>query len=293
MTILEQEQHDLLPEMPGVYELGQNDDATAKKIFPILPDCNTTIADSWPLLKALGMTQELLAEIRFELTRGMSLEYLHMTTPSVSQIISEERKRYAGDSWLRELIKCREQDPEHYQKIVKIFWEAKERGQIASKAVGLYAAYTFGSPISLGPSMSVIESNMSTFPGRRNVTVKDSAKSLPALMKFVNSMGFVRVDKVLCLSFLQHQGIQTHVDFKQETNNWDLSIAIYDRPGQPFYVWDPIKRERIYSAPDAEGFVFNSRSWHGVDPQNRPSWIVRIDGQPTDSLTNLVKEIYG
>jgi hypothetical protein len=283
----------LLPEMPGVYELGQNDDSTAEEILPILPECKTTLSDSWPILSELGMTKDRLAEIRFELTRAMSLEYLHMTTPSVSQIIPEEQVRYHGDSWLRELIKCRENDPEHYKKIVSIYNEARYRGQIASKAVGLYAAYSFGSPISLGPSLSVIESSMSAPPENRTVVVKDSAKSLPNLMDFIYSMGYIRVDKVLCLSFLQHQGIQTHVDFKQITNYWDLSVAIFDKPSQPFYIWDSINRKKIYSAIDSEGFIFNSRSWHGVDPQNRPSWILRIDGQPTKELSNKVKEIYG
>lgn len=282
-----------LPELPGVYDLGQDDDQTSREIFSILPGCSTTLADSWPLLSALGMTASRLKEIRFEVTRGMSLEFLHMTTPSVSQIIPEEHNHYTGDSWLRELIKCRKDDPLHYAKIVDIFHEAKSRGQIGSKAVGLYAAYTFGSPISLGPSMSVIESSMATTPDNRKVVVKDSAKALPNLMDFVNSMGYIRVDKILCLSFLQHQGIQTHVDFKQATNNWDLSVALYDKPSQPFYIWDPVKRMRIYSDSGAEGFIFNSRSWHGVDPLNRPSWVLRIDGQPTERLSCLVKEIYG
>jgi hypothetical protein len=283
----------LLPEMPGIFELGQNDDSSAGEILPILPGCSTKLDDSMPILKALGMTEDRLTDIRFELTKAMSLEYLHMTTPSVSQIIPEEVNQYVGDSWLREIIKCSENDPEHYAKIVDIFHEAKARGQIASKAVGLYAAYAFGSPISLGPSMAVIESSMAAAPENRNVVVKDSAKSLPNLMDFVNSMGYKRVDKVLCLSFLQHQGIQTHVDFSQKTNHWDLSIALYDKPSQPFYVWDPVKREKIYSKQNSEGFIFNSRSWHGVDPLNRPSWILRIDGQPTDKLANKVKEIYG
>lgn len=113
-------------------------------------------------------------------------------------------------------------------------------------------------------------------------------------MDFVNSMGYQRVDKVLCLSFLQHQGIQTHVDFRQATNSWDLSIAIFDRqPTHPFYVWDPVNRKKIYSQPGDEGFIFNSRSWHGVDPVNRPTWILRIDGQPTDTLARKVQAIYG
>ena len=283
----------LLPEMPGVYELGQDDNETATEIFPILPECNSTLADSWPILEALGMTRERLADIRFEITKAMSMEYLHMTVPSVSQIIPEEHNQYVGDSWVRELINCRQNDPEHYAKIVSIYNEARDRGLSGTKAVGLYAAYTFGSPISLGPSMAVVDSIMAYPPENRNVVVKESAKSLPNLMDFVNSMGYVRVDKVLCLSFLQHQGIQTHVDFKQESNAWDLSIALFDKPGQPFYVWDPVKRERTYVKEDAEGFVFNSRSWHGVDPQNRPTWILRIDGQPTEKLSNIVKEIYG
>ena len=284
---------DLLPEMPGVYDLGQDDDGSADQLLPILPGCETTLADSWPILEALGMTRDRLADIRFELTKAMSMEQLHMTTPSVSQIIPEEHEQYGGDSWLRELIKCRQEDPAHYAKIVGIYNEAKERGIIASKAVGIYSAYTFGGPISLGPSMGVVESNMSAAPENRRIAVREAAQRLPNLMDYVNSMGFVRVDKVLCLSFLQHQGIQTHVDFKQATNHWDLSVALYDKPGQPFYTWDSVKREKIYSAVGAEGFVFNSRSWHGVDPVNRPSWILRVDGQPTPKLANLVKEIYG
>ena len=283
----------LLPEMPEIFELGQNDTDAVTKSFPILPECNTVLGDSWPVLSALGMTPERLSNIRFELTRAMSLEYLHMTTPAVSQIINEEHDQYSADSWIRELVNCRQTDPVHYAKIVDIYHEAKARGQIASKVVGLYAAYAFGSPISLGPSMAVVESSMLAAPENRNIVVKDSAKSLPDLMDFVYSMGYKRVDKVLCLSFLQHQGIQTHVDFSQTTNHWDLSVAIFDRPAHPFYIWDPVKREKIYVGATAEGFVFNSRSWHGVDPQNRPSWILRIDGQPTVELTNLVKEIYG
>lgn len=284
---------DLLPEMPGISDLGQNDDNTSRKVYPILQDCKTTLADSWPILSALGMNRQRLAEIRFELTKAMALETLHMTTPSVSQIIAEEVNQYTGDSWLREIIKCREQDPRHYARIVRIYHEAKQRGQIASKAIGLYAAYAFGSPISLGPSMGVIESSMAAAPDKRKVAIRDSAKSLPNTMDFIKSMGYTRVDKVLCLSFLQHQGIQTHVDFNQQTNYWDLSIALYDKPGQPFYVWDPITRQKTYTPPEAEGFIFNSRSWHGVDPQNRPTWILRIDGQPTQQLANKVKEIYG
>lgn len=286
---------DLLPEMPGVYELGQDDNDTARQIFPILPNCSSTLVDSWPLLDALGVTKEHLADMRFELTKGMSIEYLHMTTPSVSQIIPEERYRHAGDSWLRELIRCREEDPKHYAKIVDIYHEGKKRGLIASKAVGIYAAYAFGSPISLGPSMGVVESSMAALPGKRNVVVKEAAANLPLTMEFANNMGLRRVDKVLCLSFLQHQGIQTHVDFRQDTNSWDFSVAIYDKPGQPFYVWDPVKRERVFiqNKDTAEGFIFNSRSWHGVEPVNRPTWILRIDGQPTENLKGLVKEIYG
>ena len=286
----------LLPEMPGVAELGQNDDATAREILPLLPNCQSTLVDSWPLLEAIGVTKELLGEIRFELTKGMCMETLHMTTPSVSQIIPEEQYYYTGDSWLRELIKCREADPAHYAKIVDIYHEAKARGQIGAKAVGIYAAYMFGSPISLGPSMGVVESSMNSTPDRRKVLIKDSAKSLPLTMDLANNkMKLKRVDKILCLSFLQHQGIQTHVDFKQATNSWDFSLAIYDKPGQPFYIWDPVNRKKIYleNKDTAEGFIFNSRSWHGVDPVNRPTWIIRIDGQPTDELTNLAKEIYG
>lgn len=285
---------DLLPEMPGVAALGQNDDNTARELIPIFPGSSTVLADSWPILAELGMTKSRLANIRFELSKAMAMEHQHMTTPSVSQIIDEERDQYTGDSWLRELIRCRQQDPEHYARIVAIYNEAKQRGIIASKAVGIYAAYAFGSPISLGPSLGIVESNMSAAPENRTVVVREAAKNVPDLMDFVNSMGYQRVDKVLCLSFLQHQGIQTHVDFRQATNSWDLSIAIFDRqPTHPFYVWDPVNRKKIYSQPGDEGFIFNSRSWHGVDPVNRPTWILRIDGQPTDTLARKVQAIYG
>ena len=132
----------LLPEMPEIFELGQNDTDAVTKSFPILPECNTVLGDSWPVLSALGMTPERLSNIRFELTRAMSLEYLHMTTPAVSQIINEEHDQYSADSWIRELVNCRQTEPVHSAKIVDIYHEANSiKGSGPVRSIRLWISY--------------------------------------------------------------------------------------------------------------------------------------------------------
>jgi len=113
-----------------------------------------------------------------------------------------------------------------------------------------------------------------------------ASEDFPLLKKYLESLPFKHIGRVLFFCTYPGTGVATHRD-AHLADHKDHNINLFFEGGsRPSFVWDEITKEKIYLDSSAKSYFFNNRDYHGVDPEPNFRYTLRVDGTFTDELCN-------
>jgi hypothetical protein len=99
----------------------------------------------------------------------------------------------------------------------------------------------------------------------------------PLLRKYVQSLPFTKIGRVMFFTTYPNAGVVTHRDSPLQAHK-DHNINLFFKSGRPSFVWDPVNNKKIYLDKTATSYFFNNRDYHGVDPEPTFQFTLRVDG---------------
>jgi len=122
----------------------------------------------------------------------------------------------------------------------------------------------------------------------------DEAKKLfPNLIKYISTLPFKTIGRVLFFTTYPNAGVTAHRDL-YVTPHKDQNINLFFAGGwRPSFVWDDSINQKIYLPQGATSYFFNNRDYHGVDPEPKFRYTLRIDGVFEDWLQDELGMVDG
>lgn len=112
----------------------------------------------------------------------------------------------------------------------------------------------------------------------------DALRYFPNVIKYIETLPFKIIGRVLFFTTYPRAGVTAHRDYYIEKHS-DQNINLFFAGGyRPSFVWDDIKKEKVYLEPGSTSYFFNNRDYHGVDPEPVFRYTLRIDGVFEDWL---------
>lgn len=110
------------------------------------------------------------------------------------------------------------------------------------------------------------------------------AQHFPKLIKYLETLPFKSIGRVLFFTTYPNSGVAIHRDSYVEEHK-DHNINLFFTGGdRPSFIWDAKNKEKIYLEKGARSYFFNNRDYHGVDPESSFRYTLRVDGIFTDEL---------
>lgn len=194
----------------------------------------------------------------------------------------EEVRRYNNhDSWSEMLRHLDIYDPTGIHK--QALLEIANKSENPQQAMYKYAYFAMGSVI---PWFFACYLKKNDFSKKTKDTGEwtDNAKYFPNIVKYLDTLPFKEIGRVLFFTTYPHAGVTTHRDsVVAEHKDHNINL-FFDGGWRPSFVWDEIKREKIYLESGARSYFFNNRDYHGVDPEPVFRYTLRVDGTFTDEL---------
>jgi len=216
-------------------------------------------------------------ELHQECVEGLAkCEQYYKVSMYPGAIPPEEEKNLGGRSWTS-IIADLEKDSLDYKAIERL---AKETGDY--KAVYRYIYYKLGGVI---PWYFGLYIKNNTFGEKRNGgEFTEAAVHFPKLLKYLDTLPFKEIGRVLFFTTYPNTGVAIHRDSPM-MNHKDHNINLFFTSGsRKSFIWDEVNKKKIYLDSDARSYYFNNRDFHGVDPEPRFRYTLRIDGTFTDEL---------
>ena len=114
------------------------------------------------------------------------------------------------------------------------------------------------------------------------------AQYFPNLKNFIeNKLPFKRIGRVVIFSTFPNCEVPIHRDFVVEPHK-DHNINFFFDKWRPSFVYDETIKERIYLPSGTRSYFFNNRDYHGVEPENRFRYTVRVDGTFTEEFQRIL-----
>ena len=111
-----------------------------------------------------------------------------------------------------------------------------------------------------------------------------TAQYFPKLITYIETLPFKSIGRVLFFTTYPNAGVEIHRD-SYVTDHKDHNINLFFTGGdRPSFIWDAKNKEKVYLEKGAKSYFFNNRDYHGVDPENKFRYTLRIDGIFTDEL---------
>lgn len=112
----------------------------------------------------------------------------------------------------------------------------------------------------------------------------ESAKYFPNVIKYLDTLPFKTIGRVLLFTTYPNAGVVTHRDsVVAEHSDHNINL-FFDGGWRPSFIWDEIKKEKVYLPKGSKSYFFNNRDYHGVDPEPVFRYTLRVDGTFTDEL---------
>jgi hypothetical protein len=126
----------------------------------------------------------------------------------------------------------------------------------------------------------------SLFKDKTNNTVEweNCSNYFPKLKSYIDTLPFKDIGRVLFFTTLPNQGVITHRDSVVKEHKDHNINFFFDQGTRPSFIWDEIKKEKLYLERGATSYFFNNRDYHGVDPEPNFRYTLRIDGTFSDEL---------
>ena len=195
----------------------------------------------------------------------------------------EEVKRFSGhDCWSEMLKDIVTHDPTgvHREALKEIIDKSPGKEM---QAMYKYAYFAMGAVI---PWFFALYLKKNDF-GKKTQDLgewTESSKHFPKLIEYVNQLPFKTIGRVLFFTTYPNAGVVIHRD-SVVTEHKDHNINLFfDGGWRPSFIWDEVKKEKIFLESDAKSYFFNNRDYHGVDPEPVFRYTLRVDGTFTDEL---------
>jgi hypothetical protein len=235
-----------------------------------------------PMDKYIDHSQDLALHI--ECCKGLALCNDYKMGMVYGALPPEEVARLHGhDGWTETLINIKKFDPTGiHQEAIKDIAKNSTNGQTLQN-IYKYCYFALGSAI---PWFYAVYLKTNSFFTKTKDTGEwtDNAKLFPNIIKYLETLPFKNIGRVLFFTTYPNAGVCTHRD-SIVTEHSDHNINLFfDGGWRPSFVWDEKKKEKIYLQDGAKSYFFNNRDYHGVDPEPVYRYTLRVDGTFTDEL---------
>lgn len=223
-------------------------------------------------------------ELHIECCKGMSLAKNLQFGRTIGSFLPEEITSYNNiNSWTEILRNIQEHDPLGvHQTVIKELFETLPSKE-AQVAVFKYCNFALGAPI---PWFFVLNLKNNDFWSKTQDigTWDENIKYFPKLKEYVRTLPFKSVGRIVIFATYMNAPVLAHRDAVVKEHK-DHAINLFFTGGdRKSYVYDEIKKTKIYLDPGARSYFINNRDYHGVDPEPKVRYTVRIDGTFEDWL---------
>ena len=232
-------------------------------------------------------------ELHLECCSGLAQVKDYGTGMLIGALPPHVTERFNGlTSWSEMLTSDWFKSIDHDRKHTKIISKLSV-GPDGYSNVNKYCYYALGSVIPWFFTY-YLKTNDFTTKSKEISEWKPEAYSLfPNVIEYIKTLPFKEIGRVLFFATYPGAGVVTHRD-SPVVEHSDHNINLFFGGGsRPNYVWDEIKDEKIYLQSGARSYFFNNRDYHGVDPETRFRYTLRIDGTFTNELCEELRLIDG
>jgi hypothetical protein len=195
----------------------------------------------------------------------------------------EEVTRFSGHTCWSEMLKdIRKYDPTgiHQQALKEIIDQSPGREM---QVIYKYAYFAMGAVI---PWFFALYLKKNDF-GKKTEDIgqwTESAKYFPNLVKYIETLPFKTVGRVLFFTSYPQAGVVIHRDsVVAEHKDHNINL-FFDGGWRPSFIWNEHKKEKVYLPNGSKSYFFNNRDYHGVDPEPVFRYTLRVDGTFTDEV---------
>jgi len=203
----------------------------------------------------------------------------------------ELKNRGYSQSWSEVIRELDNYDPTgfHRQSIEKIVNECSDSNLMST--VYKYVYFAMGGIIPW--FFALYLKNAGFFQKTKEGQWTDEIKNFPILKEYIETLPFKEIGRVLFFTTYPGSGIVTHRDSIVAEHS-DHNINLFFSAGsRPSFIWDEVKKTKVYLDSSARSYFFNNRDYHGVDPEPTFRYTLRIDGTFTDELQKKLGLIDG
>jgi hypothetical protein len=222
-------------------------------------------------------------ELHIESCKGLALAEDIKMGMVYGALPPEEVKRFSGhDCWSEMLRDINRYDPQgiHQAALKEIIDKSPGKEM---QAMYKYAYFAMGAVI---PWFFALYLKKNDFRKKTEDAGNwtDSSKYFPNIIKYVETLPFKHVGRILYFTSYPNAGVVIHRD-SIVSDHKDHNINLFfDGGWRPSFIWDEVKKEKIYLPSGAKSYFFNNRDYHGVDPEPVFRYTLRVDGTFTDEL---------
>ena len=222
-------------------------------------------------------------ELHIECCKGLALAEDIKMGMVYGALPPEEVARFGGHNCWSEMIRDLERyDPSgiHSQAIKELIAESPGKEM---QTIYKYAYFAMGAVI---PWFFALNLKKNTFTNKTEDIGEwtDSAKYFPNVIKYLDTLPFKTIGRVLFFTTYPNAGVVIHRDsVVAEHSDHNINL-FFDGGWRPSFIWDEVNKEKIYLPKGAKSYFFNNRDFHGVDPEPVFRYTLRVDGTFTDEL---------
>ncbi len=193
----------------------------------------------------------------------------------------EEVARFDGHDCYSEMVKDLPADSLHRKAIEEMLDTLPDDKKYS--AIYRYAYFAMGAVI---PWFFALYLKKSGFFAKteQNNNWTDAAKNFPLLTRYIETLPFKTIGRVMFFTTYPNAGVAIHRDaIVAEHSDHNMNL-FFSSGWRPSFVWDEIKKEKTYLPEGSRSYFFNNRDYHGVDPEPVFRYTLRIDGTFNDEL---------
>lgn len=115
---------------------------------------------------------------------------------------------------------------------------------------------------------------------------------MPYTKNCLLKLPFKQIGRVVIYSSLPNIEVPCHRDDVFDSHR-DHHINLNPGGYRPVYVYDSIRKNKIYLNQSYKAYAYNVRDYHGVDGTNQFSYTIRVDGEYNDEVCNQLNLVDG
>lgn len=222
-------------------------------------------------------------QLHIECCKGLALSNNYKMGMVYGGLPPEEVARFGGnDCWSEILKNIKQHDPDgvHQRALEEVAdLSPGEEGITMYK----YAYFAMGAVIPWFFALYLKRNNFFTKTENTGSWTED-AKLFPNLIKYLDTLPFKTIGRVLFFTTYPNAGVVIHRDsIVDEHKDHNINL-FFDAGWRPSFIWNEKTKEKVYLPKESKSYYFNNRDYHGVDPEPVFRYTLRVDGTFTDEL---------